>query len=45
MTGLTVTQVQQRLKDGRSNAVTAKAGLTEGQIVLRHTITFFNLVF
>ena len=45
MTGLNNAQVQQRLKDGLSNVVTAKAGLTEGQIILRHTVTFFNLVF
>ena len=45
MTGLTNEQVRQRLKDGLSNAVTAKPGLTEAQIILRHSITFFNFIF
>ena len=45
MNGLTDAQVQQRLKDGLSNTVTAKAGLSSFQIILRHTLTFFNFVF
>ncbi len=44
-TGLTHEQVRLRLQEGRSNTVTAKAGLTGWQILLRHTVTFFNLVF
>ena len=45
MTGLTHAQVLERTRDGQVNTLTAKASLTEGQIILRHTVTFFNLVF
>ena len=45
MTGLSERQVQERLQDGRANVVTAKAGKSYLQIILSHTVTFFNLVF
>ena len=44
-TGLTNEQVQNRLRSGLSNAVTAQADLTYLQIVLRHSVTFFNFIF
>ena len=39
--GLTAEQAEGR----KRNIVTAKSGLTEKQIILRHTVTYFNLVF
>lgn len=45
ITGLTKEQVQSRLQAGLTNAVTAKAGLSGWQIILRHTVTFFNFLF
>ena len=45
MTGLTSAQAEQRRANGLSNAVTAKVELTYWQIILRHTVTFFNFVF
>lgn len=43
--GLTWEQVQQRQEQGLTNAVTAKTGRTEKEIVLQHCLTYFNLVF
>ena len=45
LVGLSIQDVEQRLQRGWSNRVTAKQGLTEGQIIARNSITFFNLVF
>ena len=42
--GLTSAQAEERRQQGLSNAVTAKVSLTYPQIILRHTVTFFNLV-
>ena len=44
-TGLTSDQVEQRKFRGQQNTVTAKSGLTEKAIILRHIFTYFNLVF
>ena len=44
-TGLTGEQVRQRLAQGLDNRVTAGAGPSAGQIILRNCVTFFNLVF
>ena len=44
-TGLTQQQVQLRIDGGWSNKCSARQGLTEGQIIARNSITFFNLVF
>ncbi len=43
--GLTYEQVEQRRLRGQQNIVTAKSALTEKEIILRHLITYFNLVF
>ena len=43
--GLTSDQVEQRKFRGQQNTVTAKSGLTEKTIILRHIFTYFNLVF
>ncbi len=43
--GLSQAQVDQRMAQGLSNRVTAKQGRTEGEIILRNCLTFFNLVF
>ncbi len=45
MEGLTSQQARQRAEQGLSNRITAKQGLSEKEIVLRHCFTFFNLVF
>ncbi|MBQ7341396.1 MAG: cation-translocating P-type ATPase [Oscillospiraceae bacterium] len=43
--GLTSEEVRQRTEAGLTNRITAKQGKTEGQIILTHLFTFFNLVF
>lgn len=43
--GLSSGQVEQRKYRGQKNIVTATSGMTEKQIILRHCITYFNLVF
>ena len=43
--GLTQEQVEERRLRGQQNIVTAKSALTEKEIILRHLITYFNLVF
>lgn len=43
--GLSNGQVEQRKFRGQQNVVTAKSGLTEKQIIFRHCVTYFNLVF
>lgn len=44
-TGLTHEQVRDRIDRGQSNRISAGRGLTEGDIILRHVLTFFNLIF
>lgn len=44
-TGLSGQDVELRMQNGWSNQISAKQGLTEGQIIARNSITFFNLVF
>lgn len=43
--GLSAGEVEKQKFRGKQNIVTAKSGLTEKQIILRHCITYFNLVF
>ena len=43
--GLTSEEVRQRADAGLSNRITDKQSQSEGQILLRHCFTFFNLVF
>lgn len=43
--GLSDEEVQQRINEGFSNRITTKQGRTEGEIILRNCLTFFNLVF
>ncbi len=43
--GLTAQQVSQRLAGGWDNKVVDQSKRTEGQIILSHCLTFFNLVF
>ena len=43
--GLTAEQVNQRMENGWDNAVSSGALRSEGQIILRHCLTFFNLIF
>lgn len=43
--GLTEQQVQERLASGRHGGTEGSPGPSEGEIVLRHCLTFFNLVF
>lgn len=43
--GLSLEQVAQLKFRGQQNTVTAKSGLSEKAIILRHLITYFNLVF
>ncbi len=43
--GLTSQEVSQRISRRQRNIVTVNSGLTEGQIILRHCFTYFNLVF
>ena len=43
--GLTSEKVRERKDAGLSNRISANQGQTEGQIILRHCFTFFNLVF
>ena len=43
--GLTQEQVEERRLRGQQNIMTAKSALTEKEIILRHLITYFNLVF
>ena len=44
-TGLTGEEVSARISRKQHNKVTVNSGLTEGQIILRHCFTYFNLVF
>lgn len=44
-TGLSLQEVEQRIQNGWSNRISTRQGLTEGQIIARNSITFFNLVF
>ena len=44
-TGLRRQDVALRIQNGWSNHITARQGLTEGQIIAHNSITFFNLVF
>ena len=44
-TGLTGEEVSVRISRKQHNKVTVNSGLTEGQIILRHCFTYFNLVF
>ena len=43
--GLTAGEVSARQRQGMTNKVTAKSGLTEPQIILRHCLTYFNFIF
>ena len=43
--GLTPEQVQQRQDGGWANGLPASVNETEGEIILRNTVTFFNLIF
>ncbi len=44
LTGLTEKQVVERIKSGRANRVLSKTSDTIGKIILRNTLTVFNLV-
>ena len=43
--GLTSAQVRARMSSGWSNRINKKTDLTEGQIIARNCMTFFNMVF
>ena len=43
--GLTQEQVRLRMENGWDNRVSSGALRSEGQIILRHCVTFFNLIF
>ncbi len=43
--GLSSEQVRQRLEQGLGNRVRTRAGQSTGEIILSHTVTFFNFVF
>ena len=43
--GLSRAEAARRKAEGRLNVVTAKAGLSEKQIILQHIFTFFNFIF
>lgn len=43
--GLTTQQARERAEQGLGNRVSIRPSLTEGQIILRHTLTFFNFIF
>ena len=43
--GLDAEQVRHRTENGWANAVSSGALRSEGQIILRHCLTFFNLIF
>ena len=44
-TGLTAQQVQEHLEAGLGAGLPADSGRSEKEIILRHSLTFFNLVF
>lgn len=45
MQGLTTAQAEQRVADGLGAGQAGDTGKSEKEIILRHTLTFFNLVF
>ena len=45
MQGLTTAQAEQRIADGLGAGQPGDTGKSEKEIILRHTLTFFNLVF
>ena len=45
MQGLTTAQAEQRIADGLGAGQAGDTGKSEKEIILRHTLTFFNLVF
>jgi len=45
MQGLTAAQAEQRIAEGLGAGQTRDTGKSEKEIILRHTLTFFNLVF
>ncbi len=45
MQGLTAAQAEQRIAEGLGAGQTGDTGKSEKEIILRHTLTFFNLVF
>jgi len=45
MQGLTTAQAEQRIADGLGAGQVGDTGKSEKEIILRHTLTFFNLVF
>ena len=45
MQGLTTAQAEQRIAEGLGAGQTGDTGKSEKEIILRHTLTFFNLVF